>query len=114
MSNMNAAYQFPDSPLEPKAIPYPSEFQDYSAYFCQVRVLPDPDSALVHLFYTMILQQMPIMHAATFTFDGKPTILVSAMQACGALYVRTSAAMKVINDILASARDQLVGEFVSA
>ena len=62
----------------------------------------------------MFLAQMPVMHLGTFTVDGKPSILISAMQACGALYVRTHAAMKFIDDTLASARDQLVGEFVSA
>ena len=61
----------------------------------------------------MFLAQMPVMHVGTFTVDGKPSILISAMQACGALYVRTHAAMKFIDDTLASARDQLVGEFVS-
>lgn len=114
LPNMNVAYQFPDPTLEPSAIPYPSEFQQYSAYSCPTRVLPDPDSALVHLFYSMFLQQMPIMHVATFTVTGKPSILISAMQACGALYVRTSAAMQFIDTTLALARDQLVGEFVSA
>ncbi len=53
------------------------------------------------------------MHVPTFTIDGKPQILISAMQACGALYVRTQAAAKFIEQTLASARDQLVGEFVS-
>ena len=61
----------------------------------------------------MFLSQMPIMHLGTFTVDGRPDILISAMQACGALYVKTSAATKFIDATLASARDQLVSEFVS-
>ncbi|PSR81854.1 hypothetical protein PHLCEN_2v6226 [Hermanssonia centrifuga] len=92
----NISPVFPDPTVEPSVIPYPSEFQNYT-----------------HLFYTMFLAQIPIMHVPTFTIDGKPQILISAMQACGALYVRTQAAAKFIEQTLASARDQLVGEFVS-
>ena len=66
----------------------------------------------MHLFYNMFLAQMPIMHVATFTIEGKPPVLLSAMQACGALYVKTRGAMEFINETLASARDQLVSEFV--
>ena len=60
----------------------------------------------------MFLAQMPLMHVPTFTVDGKPEILISAMQACGALYVKTQAAARFIDATLASARDRLVGEFV--
>ena len=72
------------------------------------------DGITVHMFYSMFLTQMPIMHLGTFTVDGKPDILISAMQACGALYVKTQAATSFIDSTLASARDQLVCEFVSA
>ncbi|KAF7795522.1 hypothetical protein EIP86_006684 [Pleurotus ostreatoroseus] len=92
--DMSTAYHLADPTLDPRAIPYPSEFQHY-----------------IQLFYNMFLAQMPVMHVGTFTVDGKPAILIAAMQACGALYVRTHAAMKFIDDTLASARDQLVGEF---
>ena len=73
----------------------------------------DTEFREVHLFYSMFLTQMPIMHLGTFTVDGKPEILISAMQACGALYVKTQAAAMFIDETLASARDQLVSEFVS-
>lgn len=56
---------------------------------------------------------MPLVHTATFTMEDKPQILVTAMQACGALYVRTRTAMNFINSALTSARDELVAEFVS-
>jgi hypothetical protein len=45
--------------------------------------------------------------------DRKPPILISAMQACGALYVKTRSANNFIISTLASARDTLIGEFVS-
>ena len=69
--------------------------------------------SIVHLFYQMFLHQMPVMHISTFTVDGKPQILLSAMQACGALYVKTAAAGHFINETLRSAREQLMSEFVS-
>ena len=53
------------------------------------------------------------MHIGTFTVDGKPTYLLSAMQACGALYVKTAAATQFIQHTLASLREQLISEFVS-
>lgn len=68
----------------------------------------------MHLFYQMFLHQMPIVHIGTFTIEGKPQVLLSAMQACGALYVKTTAAMNFIDDTLSSAREQLMSEFVSA
>jgi hypothetical protein len=61
----------------------------------------------------MFLHQMPIIHIGTFTVDGKPPFLLSAMQACGALYVKTTAAAQFIEHTLKSVRDQLISEFVS-
>lgn len=78
----------------PPVAPYPSEYQQY-----------------MHLFYQMFLVQMPVMHISTFTIEGKPQILLSAMQACGALYVKTTAAGHFIDDTLQSSREQLVTEF---
>ncbi|KAI0344514.1 hypothetical protein BDW22DRAFT_1056994 [Trametopsis cervina] len=83
----------PDYPAPP-AMPYPSEYEQY-----------------IHLFSNMFLSQMPIMHIATLTLNDKPPILISAMQACGALYVRTPAAQTFIDETLSSARDLLVAEF---
>ena len=101
-------------PVEPAVAPYPSEYQQYSTcclFPHHVHRLTSL-TCLVHLFYNMFLAQMPIMHIPTFTVDGKPEILISAMQACGALYVKTQAAVRFIDATLASARDRLVGEFV--
>ena len=66
----------------------------------------------VHLFYNMFLYQMPIVHIATFTIEGKPPVLLAAMQACGALYVKTAGAAQFINHTLKNAREQLLQEFV--
>lgn len=69
--------------------------------------------ALVSLFYSAYLPNMPVIHAATFDIEGKSPLLVVAMQACGALYVKTRTAMNFIDTILAKARDELVVELVS-
>lgn len=67
----------------------------------------------VQLFIARFAEQMPIVHGPTFTLEGKPQILVSAVHACGALYVRTPAAAQFIDNILSSAREQVVAAFVS-
>ncbi|KAI0093446.1 fungal-specific transcription factor domain-containing protein [Irpex rosettiformis] len=82
------------APAPHVSFPYPSEYQHY-----------------IHLFYNLFLAQMPVVHTATFSVEGKPHVLISAMQACGALYSRTPAAVQFIEDTLASARDELVTEF---
>ncbi|KAI0686857.1 fungal-specific transcription factor domain-containing protein [Cytidiella melzeri] len=92
---INPAVPRPTPPaVPPLSFTYPSEFTHYT-----------------HLFYNMFLAQMPIVHTPTFTVDNKPPILISAMQACGALYSRTPAASTFIDGTLASARDELAAEF---
>lgn len=56
---------------------------------------------------------MPIVHAPTFNVTNKPTILISAMQACGALYVKTPTASNFIMQTLANNRDEIMAAFVS-
>lgn len=56
---------------------------------------------------------MPIVHPATFKVDGRPQVLLRAMQACGALFVKTKQATSFVNSVLETARDALVQEFVS-
>ena len=69
---------------------------------------------LVHLFLTRFLEQMPIMHPPTFSVVQKPHFLVSAMQAAGALYVKTPTAINFITNTLTSARDEILAAFVSS
>lgn len=68
----------------------------------------------IYFFYTAFLIQMPIVHAPTFTIDNKPALLVNAMQACGALYVKTKKAGAFIEQTLATARDSLVQAFATS
>lgn len=57
---------------------------------------------------------MPIAHEGTFRHERKALVLVSAIAACGALFVRTRAAADFITKALNEARDSLLQEFVSS
>ncbi|KAH9839436.1 uncharacterized protein C8Q71DRAFT_856049 [Rhodofomes roseus] len=63
------------------------------------------------LFFSAYLTNMPIVHAATFVREGRHPLLITAMETCGALYVKTRAAIDFIDQNLAKARDELVVEF---
>ncbi|KAG6821024.1 hypothetical protein H0H93_007914 [Arthromyces matolae] len=65
----------------------------------------------LYLFFNAFLSQIPIVHATTFISEQKPPVLLGAMQACGALFVKTRKASIFINKTLASAREALVSEF---
>ena len=67
----------------------------------------------MYLFFSAFSAQLPIVHHATFVAEGKPPVLLSAMQACGALYVKTRRAANFITNTLISAREILIREFVS-
>ncbi|KAF9268772.1 hypothetical protein L218DRAFT_917817 [Marasmius fiardii PR-910] len=64
----------------------------------------------LQLFFTVFLEQMPIVHPHTFSVEGRPPLLLIAMQACGALYVRTRQAAAFILNTLTAAREILVEE----
>ncbi|KAF5345367.1 hypothetical protein D9758_008500 [Tetrapyrgos nigripes] len=65
----------------------------------------------LHLFFTAFLEQMPMVHAATFQLEGVPSLLLSVMQACGALYVKTRRASTFIMETMSAAREILEEEF---
>ncbi|KAK2467849.1 hypothetical protein APHAL10511_000144 [Amanita phalloides] len=65
----------------------------------------------MYLFFTSFMGQIPIFHLPTFNLGNAPPILLNAMRACGALYVKTRRAMQFILQTLASARETLLQEF---
>ncbi|KAF8995473.1 fungal-specific transcription factor domain-containing protein [Cyathus striatus] len=65
----------------------------------------------MHCFFAIFLSQIPLVHTPTFSSKGKSPILVTAMQACGALFVRTQKASQFVTMTLNSARDALVKDF---
>jgi len=66
------------------------------------------------LFFSSFVTQMPVVHLHTWTPSRIPPLLVGALQACGALYVKTRVANAFITSTLAQARDPLVAQFVRA
>lgn len=65
----------------------------------------------LYLFFSAFSTQVPLIHVPTWQMEGKPMVLIRAMQACGALFVRTPVAQKFIIDTLGCTRDILMLEF---
>lgn len=66
----------------------------------------------VYLFLTAFQTHIPLVHAATWRPQEKPAVLLGAAKACGAIFVKTKAANRFVSRILATARDDLLQEFV--
>ncbi|EIN12093.1 hypothetical protein PUNSTDRAFT_99509 [Punctularia strigosozonata HHB-11173 SS5] len=66
-----------------------------------------------YLFYTEYLSQMPVFHATTLSSAEKPPILLDAIRACGALYVKTGRAFAFTKRVLESTREALAKEFAT-
>ncbi|KZV73647.1 hypothetical protein PENSPDRAFT_648619 [Peniophora sp. CONT] len=62
----------------------------------------------LYMFETAFLSHLPLLHLPTCSLDGKPPILIRAMQACGALFVDTQEASDFVSDTLNKTRDQLL------
>jgi hypothetical protein len=56
---------------------------------------------------------MPLVHAPTWTLEGKSQILLTAMRAAGALYARTPRAASFIVQTLHGVRQTLLADLVS-
>ncbi|THH14460.1 hypothetical protein EW146_g5870 [Bondarzewia mesenterica] len=76
---------------------------------------PEPTTEELHhylyVFLTVFLPQMPVVHTPTLRVELKPPVMLRAMQACGALFVRTRTADNFIEKIMATSRNLLVSEF---
>ncbi|TFK26826.1 hypothetical protein FA15DRAFT_702411 [Coprinopsis marcescibilis] len=68
-------------------------------------------SHYLSMFFTAFSIQLPLVHRPTWTMAGKHPMLVSAMHACGAIFVRSEAAMDFVRRSLAFLRDNLISEF---
>lgn len=87
------------------------EDQDYSgSLFLMCR--SSYRTSVVRHFFSDFCKHFPLVHPATWSADHKPSILIRAMQACGALFVKTRQAATFIKETLSS-RNLLVPEFVS-
>ncbi|KAI9510083.1 fungal-specific transcription factor domain-containing protein [Russula earlei] len=76
---------------------------------------PDPTTEelqqYLYVFLTAFLPQIPVVHTPTLRFELKPPMLLRAMQACGALFVKTPVAQAFVEKMLCTSRDVLIREF---
>ncbi|KAI0356334.1 hypothetical protein OH77DRAFT_1423979 [Trametes cingulata] len=64
-------------------------------------------------FITTFAWHSPVVHIPTILQEPRIPVLVTAMQACGAMYARTPTADKFIDHVLATARDEIIAELSS-
>lgn len=82
---------------------HPSPLMDVSASTSE-------DQDYIRHFFSDFCKHFPLVHPATWSADHKPSILIRAMQACGALFVKTRQAAAFIKETLSS-RNLLISEF---
>jgi hypothetical protein len=68
---------------------------------------------LVYLFYSVFCKQMPIVHPHTLLVANKPAVLLNAMRACGAVFIKTPNAAAYVNDVLTKSRNVILQELVN-
>ncbi|KAG7439636.1 uncharacterized protein BT62DRAFT_938786 [Guyanagaster necrorhizus] len=66
----------------------------------------------LHLFFSAFCTQIPLVHLGSWTTEDKPLILIHAMQACGALFLKTRRAVSFITETLSSTRDAVIHDFI--
>ncbi|KAI0297879.1 hypothetical protein B0F90DRAFT_851221 [Multifurca ochricompacta] len=66
---------------------------------------------IVYVFLTAFLPQIPLVHTQTLRFELKPPMLLRAMQACGALFIKTPVAQAFVEKTLGTSRELLIHEF---
>lgn len=66
----------------------------------------------MYLFFSAFIPHLPIVHEATWQEDDKPSVLIRVMRACGALFVRTKPATHYVAQVLATAREEIIREYV--
>ncbi|RDB14606.1 Zinc finger protein klf1 [Hypsizygus marmoreus] len=92
--------------------PGPSPFYEAPSFAAASQGPTTADFNLyLSLFFSTFCTQVPIVHPATWKMEDKPLILVRAMQACGALFVKTPTAVAFVDETLSSTRDALIQEF---
>jgi hypothetical protein len=65
----------------------------------------------VLVFLTAFLPQIPVVHTPTLRFEIKPPVFIRAMQACGAIFVKTPVAQAFVEKTLGSCQE-MVRDFV--
>jgi hypothetical protein len=65
----------------------------------------------VLVFLTAFLPQIPVTHTASLRFEIKPQVIIRAMQACGAIFVKTPVAQAFVEKTLGTCQD-LIRDYV--
>ncbi|TEB40271.1 hypothetical protein FA13DRAFT_1784850 [Coprinellus micaceus] len=84
-----------------------TETEDLGVY----RLIGWPRAALVNTFFTMFSTHIPLIHRPTWTMEDKHPMLVSAMQACGAIFLKTQVSLAFVQRTLDHLGDSLIAEF---
>lgn len=62
----------------------------------------------LYIFLTAFLPQIPVLHTPTLRFELKPPMMLRAMQACGALFVKTPVAQAFVERTLDTSREIII------
>jgi hypothetical protein len=65
----------------------------------------------VLVFLTAFLPQIPVVHIPTLRLELKPPMFLRAMQACGAIFVKTPVAQAFVEKTLSTCQE-LIRDFV--
>ncbi|TEB23014.1 hypothetical protein FA13DRAFT_1463209 [Coprinellus micaceus] len=65
----------------------------------------------LNTFFTMFSTHIPLIHRPTWTMEDKHPMLVSAMQACGAIFLKTQVSLAFVQRTLDHLGDSLIAEF---
>ncbi|KAF6747439.1 fungal-specific transcription factor domain-containing protein [Ephemerocybe angulata] len=71
----------------------------------------DTEGIYLNAFFTKFSAEIPLIHRPTWTMEDKHPMLVSAMQACGAIYVKTPSSLAFVQRTLEYLGDNLIAEF---
>ncbi|KAK0202278.1 hypothetical protein DFS33DRAFT_1264057 [Desarmillaria ectypa] len=126
---LNGDYaSFMPSSLSPVSIPTPSDYESPLSFISNplppyiappgcakpvgsAQPLDAESQQYLYLFFSAFCTQIPLVHQGSWTTENKPPVLIRAMQACGALFLKTRRAVNFIAETLSSTRDALIHEF---
>ncbi|KIK64877.1 hypothetical protein GYMLUDRAFT_258832 [Collybiopsis luxurians FD-317 M1] len=68
----------------------------------------------MHFFFSSFSLKIPIIHEATWIEKDRPLVLLTVMQACGALFVRTKQAKNFIRHTLTVGREEIMQQYCNS
>ncbi|KAH8997706.1 fungal-specific transcription factor domain-containing protein [Lactarius hatsudake] len=100
----------------PPSAPAPGPHPDVERFLPPLRPMEDGPAEptteelqqYLYIFLTAFLPQVPIIHTPTLRFELKPPMMLRAMQACGALFVKTPVAQAFVEKTLDTSRELII------